>query len=70
MSGTGDTLAGIVAGLAARGGALEQAVAWVGPLGPLASELAGEIPALMELASARDTRQRRRHLQPVEDSGT
>ena len=63
MSGSGDTLAGIVAGLAARGAPLDQAAAWgvalharagemlaarVGPLGYLARELAGEIPALRE----------------------
>ena len=61
-SGSGDTLAGIAAGLAARGASLEQAAVWavvlharagdalsrrVGPLGYLASELPGEIPALM-----------------------
>jgi ADP-dependent NAD(P)H-hydrate dehydratase len=62
VSGSGDTLAGIIAGLAARGASLEQACVWgvalhalagdalkmrVGPLGYLARELAGEVPALM-----------------------
>lgn len=61
-SGTGDTLAGIIVGLAARGAPLEQAAAWAvvlhalagkrlesrfGPLGYLAREIAGEIPALL-----------------------
>ena len=62
-SGSGDTLAGIIVGLAARGASLAQAAVWgvalhacagrvlaerVGPLGYLASELPAEIPALME----------------------
>ncbi len=62
ISGSGDTLAGIIGGLAARGASLEQACAWgvalharagnalaqkLGPLGYLARELAGEIPRLM-----------------------
>ena len=62
ISGSGDTLAGIVAGLAARGAALEQAAAWAvalharagerlaarfGPLGYLAREIVHEVPALM-----------------------
>ena len=61
-SGSGDTLAGITGGLAARGATLEQAAAWgvalharagevlaekVGPLGYLARELAVEVPGLM-----------------------
>jgi len=61
-SGSGDVLAGLIAGLAARGASLPQACAWgvalhsraadrlaqrVGPLGFLMRELAGEIPALM-----------------------
>lgn len=61
-SGSGDTLSGIIAGLAARGAEPAQASAWatylhgragdrlakkVGPLGFLARELLGEIPALM-----------------------
>ncbi|MDQ3196274.1 MAG: hypothetical protein M3Q32_07875, partial [Pseudomonadota bacterium] len=66
ISGSGDTLAGIIAGLAARGATLEQAGAWgvalhalageklatrFGPLGYLASELAAEVPALMHKLS-------------------
>lgn len=61
-SGSGDTLAGIIAGLAARGASAEQATVWgvflharagevlaerVGPLGFLARELLAEIPRLM-----------------------
>lgn len=61
-SGSGDTLAGIVAGLAARGASPLQAAVWgvylhasagdrmaqqVGPLGFLARELLGEVPRLM-----------------------
>jgi len=62
VSGSGDTLAGIIGGLAARGAPLEQAAVWgvalhaqagdalaarLGPLGYLAREIAGEIPRLM-----------------------
>lgn len=61
-SGSGDTLSGIIAGLAARGATPLQAAAWgvylhgragdrlarkVGPLGFLARELPDEIPRLM-----------------------
>ena len=61
-SGSGDTLAGIIAGLAARGASAEQATVWgvflharageilaerVGPVGFLARELLAEIPRLM-----------------------
>jgi ADP-dependent NAD(P)H-hydrate dehydratase len=61
-SGSGDVLAGLITGLLARGASPEQATLWgiflhgqagvrlsaaVGPLGFLARELAGEIPALM-----------------------
>jgi ADP-dependent NAD(P)H-hydrate dehydratase len=61
-SGSGDTLAGIVVGLAARGAPLEQAGAWAvalharagdrlaertGPLGFLTRDLAAEVPMLM-----------------------
>jgi len=61
-SGSGDTLSGIIAGLAARGADAAQAAAWavylhglagdrlaerIGPLGFLARELLAEIPALM-----------------------
>lgn len=62
ISGSGDTLSGMIAGLAARGATLEQACAWgvalharageqlakrFGPLGYLARELPAEVPALM-----------------------
>jgi ADP-dependent NAD(P)H-hydrate dehydratase len=61
-SGSGDTLAGVVAGLFARGATAAQAAVWgvylhgeagnvlsrrVGPIGFLARELLAEIPALM-----------------------
>jgi len=61
-SGSGDALAGIIAGLAARGAPLAQAAAWgvalhsragrslaerLGPIGYLARELAAELPRLM-----------------------
>lgn len=61
-SGSGDTLSGIIAGLAARGADPAQATVWgvylhasagdrlaerIGPLGFLARELLAEIPALM-----------------------
>ncbi|MGZ8293553.1 MAG: NAD(P)H-hydrate dehydratase [Telluria sp.] len=63
ISGSGDTLAGIIVGLAARGATLEQAACWgvavharageklaerLGRLGYLAREIPDEIPALME----------------------
>ena len=63
ISGSGDVLAGIVAGLAARGAPLEQAACWgvalharagerlaarMGTLGYLAREISQEIPALLE----------------------
>jgi hydroxyethylthiazole kinase-like uncharacterized protein yjeF len=66
-SGSGDVLAGIVAGLIARGAPLEQAAAWgvalharagdrlaqrVGPFGYLARELPGEVPPLMAMLQA------------------
>jgi len=62
-SGSGDVLAGLIAGLAARGAAPEQAAVWgvalharagaqlaqrFGTVGYLARELAAEVPALME----------------------
>ena len=62
ISGSGDTLAGIITGLAARGAPLEQACAWgialhalageqlalrCGTLGYLAREIPAEIPALL-----------------------
>ena len=63
-SGSGDTLAGIIVGLAARGAPLEQAGAWgvalharagdrlaerTGPLGFLTRDLAAEVPMLMHM---------------------
>ena len=65
-SGSGDTLAGIIVGLAARGAPLEQAAAWgvalharagdclaerTGPLGYLTRDLAAEVPMLMHRLS-------------------
>jgi hydroxyethylthiazole kinase-like uncharacterized protein yjeF len=62
-SGSGDVLAGTIAGLAARGATLAQACAWgmvthalagqqlarrIGPLGFLARELLPEIPAVLD----------------------
>ncbi len=67
-AGSGDTLSGVIAGLAARGAAPLQAAVWgvylhakagevlkrkMGGLGYLASELAAEIPRLMEQRSRR-----------------
>lgn len=61
-SGSGDSLAGVIAGLTARGASLEQACAWgvalharagdrlaerFGPLGYLAREIADEVPRVM-----------------------
>jgi ADP-dependent NAD(P)H-hydrate dehydratase len=66
-AGSGDVLAGLIAGFLARGGTLEQAAAWgvvlhalagerladrQGGVGYLASELAAELPALMALVGA------------------
>jgi ADP-dependent NAD(P)H-hydrate dehydratase len=68
ISGSGDTLSGIIAGLAARGAPLEQASAWgvalharagehlatrFGPLGYLAREIAAEVPGLMHALTER-----------------
>jgi ADP-dependent NAD(P)H-hydrate dehydratase len=65
VSGSGDVLAGLIAGLTARGASLEQAAVWgvavhaqagaalarrVGPLGYLARELAAEFPRLLRRA--------------------
>jgi hydroxyethylthiazole kinase-like uncharacterized protein yjeF len=65
-SGSGDTLAGIVAGLAARGAPAAHAAVWgaylhgaagqslarrIGPIGYLARELLDELPALMHRLS-------------------
>jgi hydroxyethylthiazole kinase-like uncharacterized protein yjeF len=62
-SGSGDVLAGLVVGMAARGAPLEQAAAWgvvlhalagarlarrLGPMGYMAREIAGEIPRLLK----------------------
>jgi NAD(P)H-hydrate repair Nnr-like enzyme with NAD(P)H-hydrate dehydratase domain len=67
VSGSGDVLAGLITGLAARGATLEQAAAWgvrlharagerlagrLGVLGYLARELAIEVPALMASLAA------------------
>lgn len=67
ISGSGDVLAGLIAGLAARGATLEQAAAWGvalhamageqlslrhGPLGYLAREISTEVPALLRALSA------------------
>lgn len=72
-SGSGDVLAGLVAGLAARQAPLEQACAWgvllhagagaalarrLGPLGFLARELAAEIPPLVSRLQRRSARSR------------
>ncbi|RYY91718.1 MAG: NAD(P)H-hydrate dehydratase [Comamonadaceae bacterium] len=74
-SGSGDTLAGVIGGLAARGLPPVAACSWgvvlharagaalarrVGPLGYLARELAGELPALLRQASAPGRRAGRR----------
>jgi hydroxyethylthiazole kinase-like uncharacterized protein yjeF len=71
-SGSGDVLAGLVIGLAARGAPLEQAAVWavrlharagerlagrMGPLGYLARELSHEVPMLLELLAPRKQRQ-------------
>ena len=68
ISGSGDTLAGIICGLAARGAPLEQAACWgvalharagerlaarLGLLGYLAREIPGEVPALMDVLAPR-----------------
>lgn len=68
VSGSGDTLAGIIGGLLARGAAPLTALLWgvwlhgeagaalakkVGTLGFLAREIAGEIPALLTRAATR-----------------
>jgi NAD(P)H-hydrate repair Nnr-like enzyme with NAD(P)H-hydrate dehydratase domain len=66
MSGSGDVLAGVIAGLAARGASPEQAAAWgvalharagqalaarMGVIGYLARELAAQVPAVMAALS-------------------
>lgn len=67
VSGSGDVLAGIVLGLAARGTPLEQAAVWgvavhalagcalaarIGRIGYLASELPAEVPAVLDRLDA------------------
>jgi ADP-dependent NAD(P)H-hydrate dehydratase len=79
-SGSGDVLAGLIAGLLAQGASLEQAGAWgvvlhaaagarlasrLGPLGYLARELPAEIPALMNKLQGR-ARVRPREKEPRE----
>jgi hydroxyethylthiazole kinase-like uncharacterized protein yjeF len=79
-SGSGDVLAGLIAGLLAQGAALEQACAWgvvlhasagaclaarLGPVGYLARELAAEIPPLMKKLQGRP-RVRRGQREPRE----
>lgn len=69
ISGSGDVLAGIIAGLAARGAPLDQAACWgvalharagerlaerMGTLGYLAREISQEIPALLEQIAGRN----------------
>jgi ADP-dependent NAD(P)H-hydrate dehydratase len=69
-SGSGDILAGIVAGLLARGAALDQAAVWatylhgaagnrlkhkIGAIGFLARELSAEIPAIMSSLGGKRT---------------
>ncbi|UVW30032.1 NAD(P)H-hydrate dehydratase [Massilia sp. H6] len=69
VSGSGDVLAGIIAGLAARGAQLAQAACWgvalharagerlaarMGRLGYLAREISQEIPALLEQVAGTD----------------
>jgi len=70
-SGSGDVLAGLIAGLLARGAAAEQAAVWgvalhglagrslarrSGPVGFLAREIAGEIPTLLRNLARRPKR--------------
>lgn len=67
-SGSGDVLAGIILGIAARGATLVQAAVWgvavhalagealatrIGPIGYLASELPGELPGILKRFDAR-----------------
>jgi ADP-dependent NAD(P)H-hydrate dehydratase len=68
-SGSGDVLAGIIAGLVARGATVQQATAWgvllhaqagdslakrIGPIGYLAREIADEIPGLLHKLAQRN----------------
>ena len=67
-SGSGDILSGILVGLLARGATLDQAAVWavylhgaagnrlkrrIGPVGFLARELSGEVPALISSLASR-----------------
>lgn len=67
ISGSGDVLSGLIAGLAARGASAEQAAVWgvalharageqlaasAGPLGYLARDLSAQVPALMAALAA------------------
>ena len=69
ISGSGDVLAGVIAGLVARGAPLDQAACWgvalharagerlaerMGTLGYLAREISHEIPALLEQIAGKD----------------
>jgi hydroxyethylthiazole kinase-like uncharacterized protein yjeF len=79
ISGSGDVLAGIIAGLAARGAPLDQAACWgvalharagerlaerMGTLGYLAREISQEIPALLEQIAGKDAGDDRTTRQP------
>jgi hydroxyethylthiazole kinase-like uncharacterized protein yjeF len=79
ISGSGDVLAGIIAGLAARGAPLDQAACWgvalharagerlaerMGTLGYLAREISREIPALLEQIAGKDAGDDRTTRQP------
>jgi ADP-dependent NAD(P)H-hydrate dehydratase len=78
-SGSGDVLAGLIAGLVARGAPLEQAAAWgvalhgragdrlaarIGSLGYLARELAAEVPALLDSMAPATLPSRARQSEP------
>lgn len=84
-SGSGDTLAGIVTGLAARGASLEQAAIWgvllhaeagrrlsgrVGAVGFLAREIADEVPAALAALCSRDEPRDTRRATPVAELET
>jgi NAD(P)H-hydrate repair Nnr-like enzyme with NAD(P)H-hydrate dehydratase domain len=75
-SGSGDVLAGLVSGLMARGASPAQAACWavwlhsraamtlerrLGPIGYLASELAGEVPRLLRGLAPAKGRRKTRH---------
>jgi hydroxyethylthiazole kinase-like uncharacterized protein yjeF len=84
ISGSGDVLAGIIAGLAARGAPLDQAACWgvalharagerlaerMGTLGYLAREISQEIPALLEQLAGKDAGDNRTTRQTPVDWG-